>query len=162
MKKLEELKNIVFERFEGRRVEIIKKRNRFQQELDQDLHQFREAYGDEAINHLGDFFLVLVPSKKKRQEPTETTSQTQQPLPQSKQPRRRGKSIAAGRVDWIEAITAALKDVNKGLTKLQIRRKIVKQGTPKAKFKGAAFRRALSNLVYKSLITIKDGAYCLK
>lgn len=76
-----ELKNLVFERFEGRRIEIIKKRNRFQQELDQDLHQLREAYGDAAVSDLGDLSLAVNPperpsEKARRQSPAETSQRS--------------------------------------------------------------------------------------
>lgn len=86
-----ELKNLVFERFEERRVEIIKKRNRFQQELDQDVHQLREAYGDASVNGLGDLSLTVGPTEQKteraRRQPTEITSR--RPRSQPKRRRRR-------------------------------------------------------------------------
>ena len=78
-----ELKNLVFERFEERRLEIIKKRNRFQQELDQDLHQLREAYGDAAVNGLGDLSLTVTQPEsaptKERRMPTETPRERSRP-----------------------------------------------------------------------------------
>lgn len=86
-----ELKNLVFERFEERRMEIIKNRNRFQQELDQDAHQLREAYGDAAVNGLGDLSLTVGPTEQQtgraRRQPTETTSR--RPRSQPKRRRRR-------------------------------------------------------------------------
>lgn len=81
-----ELKNLVFERFEECRTELIKKRNRFQQELDQDLHQLRQAYGDAAVQGLGDLLLTVIKPETKPAMNCRTPAE-----PQREQTRTRSK-----------------------------------------------------------------------
>jgi hypothetical protein len=57
--KKNELRDLVFEQFQLRREALLKKRTRFQEELTQELHQLREAYGREVMNGLGELVLTL-------------------------------------------------------------------------------------------------------
>lgn len=245
-----ELKNLVFERFEERRMEIIKKRNRFQQELDQDLHQLREAYGDAAVSGLGDLSIAVGPPEQslqaaRRQPPTETPQRSRTKRKRRRRPqgeptirsileehvpiaattvaaskdefqardvydhlkdiskldvsygnvslylglnakklglvvekrkvgepiprptnffRLRRKQAAtesqlAGRVDWTGSIVAALQGLRKGLTREQLKAKLLRTGIPEAKFQGAGLRGALDRLVEEGTIKLRDDVY---
>lgn len=99
------LKNLVFERFEKRRMEIVKKRNRFQQEIDQDVHQLREAYGDEVVDDLGDLSLTMTQPKTKPAKGHRTPTK-----PKSKKTRSRSKRKRQRRTDGTPTIQSLLEE----------------------------------------------------
>lgn len=59
MSKKSALKEMLFARFEQRRSEIIENRNKWQRELDEKVHEFGEAFGQEAVASLGNLTLSL-------------------------------------------------------------------------------------------------------
>lgn len=105
-----ELKNLVFERFEHRRLELVKKRNRFQKELDQELHQLREAYGDTAVLSLGELILTLSQPQKPAPLPTEPPAAKKKP--QSRRKRRRSDGEPSVTSHLAEHVPAAIKAVS--------------------------------------------------
>lgn len=109
-----ELKKLVFECFEKRRMEIIKKRNRFQQELDEDVHQLREAYGDAAVSGLGDLSLVV--GSRKQAAPKGHQEEVAEPSQrfQTKRRRRRQQQGPTKTSLLVEHLPAAIEKVAAG------------------------------------------------
>lgn len=52
------LKNLIYERFEQRCQIIAAKRDRYRTELEQEVEELRRNFGEEAVNGLGDSFLL--------------------------------------------------------------------------------------------------------
>lgn len=160
-----ELKNLVFERFEQRRLELVKKRNRFQQELDQDLHQLRESYGDTAVLSLGELTLTLN-QPKKAPTPTEPAP-AKKPRSRRKRHRSNGEpSIKAAvkkktRVNWTAAISTALQGEPEGLKLIQLMARLRKAGIPAVKAKGPGFHGVLSRLVDRGTVKLENNLYRL-
>lgn len=157
------LRDMVFARYEERRAVIIKKRNQWQQQLDEDTRAFGEAFGQEAVESLGDTSLRLkaaaanMPSGN--QQPEQPSGVVEK---RGKRRRRRSRKAATNtpKINWKELIVGVLKGTKRGLKAEEIRAKLPPTESGKH-FSVHGFQGCLNLLTHGKVLRKEDKKYFL-
>lgn len=141
------IKDLLFARFEQRRSEIIENRNKWQQQLDEKVHDFGEAFGREAVTSLGNIILSLHAGGHNKPSANSAPPQEDRVVTSGRKTRRRRrrsrKASGAPKVSWKEEIVKILKASKQPLTAEEIRAKLPPTASGK-NFSGRGFQGCLT------------------
>lgn len=139
--KKDELKNLLYERFQKRVDDIVKKRDKFQAEINEASKSLIQEYGPIAIAALRDIEISLPGAPKKQTESTATTAEkpvaeTADPkkIARKRTPRKTGEETITQMLErTMPEVMKALGADDKEFTSRQVFEELVKQGLPDAR-----------------------------
>ena len=147
-----ELKELVFSEFEAKMQALVDQQRKYQKNLDQGKNKFCDANGPAAANGLTNLTVTLADPEEGPAKPPRTTKKR-------KTSRKRKQPKTRRRVSWSANINEAVRGLTQGITRTRLKKKMVKAGVPEKKFAGSAFSTALTALVEKGEVKVKQGKY---